>query len=93
MVTHEEYEKTIIWDYHERYRHMGVEKVVKQALQEHIYIKGIKKKVKRPIKQCEICQKVKVANIKREGEMIAILADERLEKVCGPLPQSGGVQR
>lgn len=88
--------KEVIWDYHERYGHMGAEKVI-QALKEHVYIKGINKAVKNTIKCCELCQKTKVANVRREGEMIAIMSEKKLEKlfidICGPFPKSGGVRQ
>ena len=48
-------ESSIIIDYHIRYRHMGPLKVVK-ALSEHVYIKGINKKVRQTVRKCTICQ-------------------------------------
>ena len=45
-------ESLIIWDYHVRYGHMGPIKVVK-ALEEHLYLKGINKKVRQTIKSLQ----------------------------------------
>ena len=50
---------------------MGPEKVIK-ALEEHVYIKGIKKKVRQTVKKCSICQMVKVNNEKRERAIITL---------------------
>ena len=47
-------EGDLISDYHTRYGHMGTKKVVK-ALEEHVYIKGLYKKVKNNIRICHIC--------------------------------------
>ena len=84
-------EKDLILDYHERYGHMGALKVVK-ALQEHVYIKDANRKVRKCIKQCHICQLVKVNNERKEGTMIPITTSCKLEKVfvdiCGPFPVS-----
>jgi transposase InsO family protein len=86
----------IILDYHERYGHMGRNKVTK-ALLEHLYIKGINKKVAKAIENCDICQKVKINNIKRDGEIQSILAKKPLERVfvdiCGPFPSTDGRMR
>ena len=80
-------------DYHNRYGHMGPQKVIK-ALEEHIYIKGINKKVRQMVRKCSICQMVKVNNERKEGAMITITSDRKLEKIfldiCGPFPRSGG---
>ena len=72
---------------------MGALKVVK-ALQEHVYMKDANRKVRKYIKQCHICQLVKVNNNRKEGTMIPITTSCKLEKVfvdiCGPFPRSGG---
>ena len=74
---------------------MGPLKVVKDL--EHLYIKGINKKVRQTLQSCKICQLVKVNNERREGAMITITSNHRLEKVfidiCGPFPRSGGRHR
>ena len=86
-------EKEIIMDYHIRYGHMGAMKVVK-ALEENCHIKDINRKVRRYIKNCFICQLVKTNNDKKEGVMIPITSQKKLEKIfldiCGPFPRSGG---
>ena len=72
---------------------MGPLKVVK-ALLEHLYIKGINKRVRQIIRSCQICQLVKVNNERKEGEMITITSNHKLEKafldICGPFPRNGG---
>ena len=89
-------ETQIITIYHQRYGHMGPTKVIK-ALEEHVYIKGINRKVRQTIKKCGLCQMVKVNNKKKEGAIITITSDRKLEKVfldiCGPFPRSGGRHR
>lgn len=86
-------ETKMIRVYHELYGHIGAEKVTK-ALQEHIYMKGINKKIRNTIRTCKICQMVKVNNEKKEGAFITINSQKKLEKVfldiCGPFPRSGG---
>ena len=80
-------EKDIITDYHIRYGHMGAVKVIK-ALEEHLYIKDINRRVRNYIKSCRICQMVKCTNERKEGLMIPITSSDKLEKVfvdiCGP---------
>ena len=75
---------------------MGAMKVVK-ALEENWHIKNINHKVRRHIKNCFICQLVKSNNEKKEGVMIPITSQKKLEKVfldiCGPFPRSGGRHR
>lgn len=69
---------------------MGALKVTK-VLKEHIYIKGINKKISTYIKMCEIYQLVKCNNERKEG--IMILLSENWEMcflhICGPFPRSG----
>ena len=69
---------------------MGAVKVVK-ALEEHVYIKDINRRVRNYIKHCHICQLVKCNNDKKEGIMIPITSASKLEKVfvdiCGPFPR------
>ena len=71
---------------------MGTLKMVK-ALEEEMFIKGITKQVNKNIKTCTICQMVKPNNEKKEGTMIPITSNTKLEKVfldiCGPFPRSG----
>ena len=90
------YKRQIILDYHIRYGHMGAIKVVK-ALKEQVYIKNIYKKVSKTIQKCNICQMVNCNNEKKEGMMIPIISNQKLEKVfldiCGPFPHSGGRHR
>ena len=80
-------EQSIVNNYHQVYGHMGPTKVVK-VLGEHLYMKGMNKKVRMIVKKCAICQKVKVNNAKKEGEFMTITSNRRLEKVfldiCGP---------
>ena len=75
---------------------MGPLKVVK-ALSEHVYIKGINKKVRQTVRKCKICQMVKANNERKEGAMITITSNHNLEKIfldiCGPFPKSGGRSR
>ena len=82
-------ESLIINNYNQMYVHMGPIKVVK-ALEEHVYIKGLNKKVRELIKRCGICQKVKVNNERKEGALITITSERKLEKtfldICGPFP-------
>ena len=86
-------EKEIITDYHVRYGHMGAVKVIK-ALEEHMYIKDMNRRVRQCIRTCQICQMVKCTNERKEGQMIPITSSGKLEKVfvdiCGPFPRSGG---
>lgn len=83
----------LIQNYHQLYGHMGPEKVVK-ALEEHVYIKGINKKVRLAVRTCKICQMVKVNNERKEGTIITVTTVRKFEKVfldiCGPFPRSGG---
>ena len=87
-------EKELIVNYHIRYGHMGALKVIK-ALEESCYIKNINRKVRMYIKSCKICQLVKTNNEKKEGVMIPITSQAKLEKVfldiCRPFPRSGAV--
>ena len=89
-------ESSIILDYHIRYGHMGPLKVVK-AIKEHMYIKGINKKVRQTVRSCKICQMVKINNERKEGARITITSNRNLEKIfidlCGPFPRSGGRSR
>lgn len=89
-------EPQIITTYHQVYGHMGPTKVIK-ALEEHAYIKGINKKVRLILRKCGLCQRVKVNNEKKEGALITITSERKLEKVflhiCGPFPRSGGRHR
>ena len=75
---------------------MGAIKIVK-ALEEQVYIKNINRKVQKSIQTCHICQMVKCNNEKKEGVMIPITSNHKLEKVfldiCGPFPRSGGRHR
>ena len=75
---------------------MGPLKVIK-ALTEHVYIKGINKKVRQTVRNCKICQMVKVNNERKEGAMITITSNRNLQKlfidICGPFPRSGGRSR
>ena len=48
-------ENQLILDYHIRYGHMGVMKIVK-ALEEQVYIKNINWKVLKSIQTCHTCQ-------------------------------------
>ena len=80
LVVTKNLEQYFILDYHGRYGHMGLIKVVK-ALEEHIYIKGINKNVRLTLRKCRICQLVKVNNQKREGELIPRITIFKLEKV------------
>ena len=73
-------EKEVIIDYHVRYGHMGALKVI-QALEENCKIKNINRKVRTYIKSCNICQCVKINNEKKEGIMIPITSNAKLEKV------------
>ena len=65
-----------------------------KALEEHLYIKDINRRVRNYIRNCHICQLVKCNNEKKEGIMISITSSNKLEKVlvdiCGPFPRSGG---
>ena len=64
------------------------------CIRDRVYIKGINKKVQQAIQSCDICQKVKCNNERKEGVMIPITSTGKLEKVfldiCGPFPRSGG---
>ena len=75
---------------------MGALKVIK-ALEESCHIKNINRKVRMYIRGCHICQLVKSNNEKKEGQMIPITSQAKLEKVfldiCGPFPRSGGRHR
>ena len=86
-------ENKLIKDYHVRYGHMGALKIVK-ALEERIFIKSITRKVIRNIRTCTICQMAKSNNERKDGIMIPITSNNKLEKVfldiCGPFPRSGG---
>ena len=83
-------EPQIITTYHQVYGHMGPTKVIK-ALEEHAYIKGINKKVRLILRKCGLCQRVKVNNEKKEGVLITITSERKLEEVfldiCGPFPR------
>ena len=96
MYKRQNIKKEIILDYHIRYCHMGAMKVVK-ALEENCHIKNINRKVRRYIKNCFIYQLVKTNNERKEGVMIPITSQKKLEKVfldiCGPFPHSGGRHR
>ena len=89
-------ETQIITIYHQLYGHMGLTKVIK-ALEEHTYIKGINRKVRLTLRKCGLCQRVKINNEKKEGAVITITSERKLEKVfldiCGPFPRSGGRHR
>ena len=89
-------EEQIILDYHISYGHMGAMKVIK-PLEEQVYIKNIYRKVSKIIQKCNICQMVKCNNAKKEGIMIPIISNQKLEKVfldiCAPFPRSGGRHR
>ena len=88
-----EAESSIIVDYHVSYGHMGPLNVIK-ALEEHVYIKSINKKVRQIVRKCKICQMVKVNNERKEGSMITITSSRKLEKlfmdICGPFLRSKG---
>ena len=75
---------------------MGTLKMVK-ALEEELFIKSITRKVNKNIKTCTICQMVKTNNERKDGMMIPITSNIKLEKVfldiCGPFPRSGGRHR
>ena len=83
-------EQLIISTYHRIYGHMGPTKVV-TALEEHMYVKGMNKKVRQVVKKCTICQKV------NNARFMTITSSRRLEKVfldiCGPFPRSGDRHR
>ena len=91
MYVPEATEVALIKDYHERYGHMGPLKVIK-ALSEHCYVKAINKRARLIVKNCNICQLVKVNNEKRTGAMITIKSNSKPEKtfldLCGPFPLS-----
>lgn len=93
IVVPTEIERTLIMDYHMRYGHMGPQKVIR-ALREHFQIKGVNKKARICIQTCQLCQLVKVNNERKEGVMIPITSQQKLEKlfldICGPFPRSGG---
>ena len=75
-----------------RYGHMGAMKVIK-AIEENCHIKSINRKTRNYLKTCLICQLVKTNNERKEGMMIPITSQAKLEKVfldiCGPFPRSG----
>ena len=79
----------VIIDYHIRYGHMEALKVI-QALDENWKIKNINRKVRNYLKSCNIYQCVKISNEKKEGIMIPITSNAKLEKVfldiCGQFP-------
>ena len=60
-----------------------------KALEEHVYIKDINRKVRKYIQTCHVCQLVKCNNERKEGAMIPITSTHKLEKVfldiCGPV--------
>lgn len=91
LVVPEKLINKVILDYHERYGHFGGCKTYK-ALTEHLYIKGACRRVAHVISSCDVCQKVKVANVRREGELHAVLASKKLERIfldiCGAFPPS-----
>ena len=94
LVVPKSLEIKIIKDYHVRYGHMGTLKIVKAWRRKSF--KNITRKVNHAqhIKICTICQMVKTSNEKKEGTMIPIISNTKLEKVfldiCGPFPRSGG---
>jgi hypothetical protein len=92
ICTPESMEEKIIKWYHEK-AHMGSKKTQK-ILQEHWDIKGMSKKVFKTVTACEMCQKIKHTNFKKEGEMVSIIPERKLHKVfvdlCGPFPKSRG---
>lgn len=83
--------RELIKDYHERYGHQGQQKVI-AAIREHFYMKKMEKSVARTIESCDLCQKVKMANVRYEGKWINNQARSALEQVfvdiCGPFPSS-----
>jgi len=81
---------------HRQFGHIGTYKTSKY-IQGIYYWKGMSRDIRRRIRGCDICQRVKHNNINMEGKYKAIIPDQPNEIISvdfyGPLPQSiGGVQ-
>lgn len=70
----------VIQDYHIKYGPMCTKKSIK-ALEEHIYMRGLYRKVRNVVKTWRICKLVKYNNKRKEVIMIPIRSNKKLEKV------------
>lgn len=83
--------KEVITYYHENLGHVGIQRTYKY-LDEFIYNKGLKSKIKKIVTCCEKCQLVKSTNFNNNGLSYPIICKYNLHKVfcdvMGPLPIS-----
>lgn len=88
--------KKLIKTVHEELAHIGIYKTTKYFEQLYFW-KGMNKDIKKVIRNCDLCQRVKYNNVCMEGEYQTIIPSKPSELVTldyyGPLPTStGGVQ-
>lgn len=81
---------------HQFLEHAGCFKTL-AYLKQYLYWKGMRRQVKKFVKHCDLCQRVKYLNLSMEGEYCRVEANAPRELVAvdfyGPLPRSiGGVQ-
>ena len=96
IVVPESIKRQLIEKTHEKLGHPGVYKTV-AFLRRYYYWRSLKKDVKKLVRACDLCQRVKYLTIAMEGEYQLVAADNPSELVTvdlyGPLPRSrGGVE-
>jgi len=89
-------QERMILETHRHYGHYGAEKVF-HVLAEHFVFHNMRRKIRKCLASCDVCQKAKVCNRPSKGEMCPILPTARAELVAldlyGPLPRGrGGVK-
>lgn len=92
----EELINDIIWETHECFGHVGINKTYK-IIKEDCTFRGMSKRVAKLIRTCELCQKAKTFNRNTEGPQVNNIPGKPLETISidlmGPLPSGrGGVQ-
>jgi len=85
--------KTLVEETHAIYGHVGTYKTYKLLQQNHQF-KNMYRTIKRIIKACDLCQKVKISNITARGPTHSITPEKPREIISvdlmGPLPRGQG---
>ena len=68
LVVPEGLEEKIIWDCRIRYGHFGAKKCV-NVLKESCVFRNMERRVRKLLRNCDLCQKSKVVNYRVEGEL------------------------
>jgi hypothetical protein len=71
----------LITKFHVHFGHVGPKKCI-SAIRDVCYFRDLGGNVRRVVKSCDTCQRVKFSTVRTEGEMQHVLAKEPLQRVC-----------